>query len=300
MTQHHYDHFFNINGKRLCAVVTEPEEVNDDTVTMLALHGWMDNAASYTKLASLLPQYRWVALEMAGHGRSDHRPQGYPYHFVDYIVDTYQVLIQVTEQFSGPLFVIGHSMGSGVSSAVTSIGQEFIRGLICLEGLGPLTDPIEGIFQSLKSASESAVKYQNRTQTRSSRTVDSLDLLVDVRVKAGFPISRDAAKLLMERATVLTQQGYRLLTDGALNGPSPMRLTQAHLFHLFSQIELPVKVIIGEEGMPIKSPGFKELVAGFQDVTVHSLPGGHHFHMEESAPQIANIIAEFVAQVAGK
>lgn len=300
MKQYHHEHFFNINGKRLCAVVTEPEAVNESTTTLLALHGWMDNAASYTKLTNLLPEFRWVALEMAGHGRSDHRPQGVPYHFVDYVIDAYQVLLQVKELYSGPLFVVGHSLGAGVSSAMTAIGQEYIEGLICLEGLAPQVDSIEGISTSLKRAAEAAVKYQKKPPARGSRVVESLELLVDVRIKAGFPISREAALQLMERATVLTQQGYRLLTDGALNGPSPLRLTQAHLLHLFNQIDLPVMVLVGEQGMPVKSDHFNELVGALKDSTVHTLPGGHHFHMEESGLRIAQLIREYVEQRAGQ
>ncbi|MEZ5601350.1 MAG: alpha/beta fold hydrolase [Candidatus Competibacteraceae bacterium] len=58
-----------------------------DGVPVLALHGWLDNAASFDALAPLLPNTRLVALDLTGHGRSEHRPAGVHYHFVDFIPD---------------------------------------------------------------------------------------------------------------------------------------------------------------------------------------------------------------------
>lgn len=50
---------------------------------MLGLHGWMDNAGTFDRLAPLLsPSIYFVAVELPGHGLSSHLPAGVPYHFV--------------------------------------------------------------------------------------------------------------------------------------------------------------------------------------------------------------------------
>ncbi|MGH8605107.1 MAG: alpha/beta fold hydrolase, partial [Gammaproteobacteria bacterium] len=53
---------------------------SDQGAPLIALHGWLDNAASFDPLASYLDEFDLVALDLAGHGLSDHRPKGVHYH----------------------------------------------------------------------------------------------------------------------------------------------------------------------------------------------------------------------------
>ena len=41
---------------------------------VLALHGWLDNAASFVPLAAQLPELDWALADLPGHGLSDHLP----------------------------------------------------------------------------------------------------------------------------------------------------------------------------------------------------------------------------------
>ena len=48
-------------------------------IPTLCLHGFLDNAASFDRLAPKLHGLDIVAMDFAGHGWSDHRPLGMPY-----------------------------------------------------------------------------------------------------------------------------------------------------------------------------------------------------------------------------
>ncbi|HAU90742.1 MAG TPA: alpha/beta hydrolase, partial [Alteromonas sp.] len=43
---------------------------------VLALHGFLENAASMACLAASMSQYQYIAIDLPGHGLSDHRPTG--------------------------------------------------------------------------------------------------------------------------------------------------------------------------------------------------------------------------------
>ena len=58
----------------------------------LCLHGWLDNANSFLPLAEKLPQLQLVAIDLPGHGQSDHRSPDAHYHFLDWVDDVVQLL----------------------------------------------------------------------------------------------------------------------------------------------------------------------------------------------------------------
>ncbi len=51
-----------------------------DGYPILALHGWLDNALSFSVLAPFLSEYRLIALDLSGQGLSDHRSLDATYH----------------------------------------------------------------------------------------------------------------------------------------------------------------------------------------------------------------------------
>src|SRR5690606_7401143 len=61
------DHLLDLNGIEIAVRTWGPE----DGVPVLALHGWLDNAASFERLAPLLDGCFVVAPDLVGHGRSD-------------------------------------------------------------------------------------------------------------------------------------------------------------------------------------------------------------------------------------
>ena len=87
----------------------------EDGLPVIALHGWLDNAASFARLAPKLDGLRIVALDFAGHGHSEHRPAGAGYTLWDYAYD----VLQVAEQFGWRRFANRRELAGCVGLAPT-------------------------------------------------------------------------------------------------------------------------------------------------------------------------------------
>lgn len=80
---------------------------------VLALHGWLDNAASFVPLAPHLSALQLVAIDLPGHGHSAHLPAGASYTTAAAICHVLDVADALGwDRFS----LLGHSMGAGIAS----------------------------------------------------------------------------------------------------------------------------------------------------------------------------------------
>ena len=105
---------------------------------LVALHGWLDNAASFALLAPrLAPRYRVIALDLPGHGHSGHLPAGAGYHYLDHV----RAVLAVLDALElSRCRLLGHSLGAGIASLVAAAAPARIERLHLIEGLGPLGD----------------------------------------------------------------------------------------------------------------------------------------------------------------
>src|SRR5688500_18042292 len=80
---------------------------------VLALHGWLDNAASFVPLAPYLDDVDLVAIDLPGHGRSAHLPPGADYSFAGAL----HSVLDAADALGWDTFaLLGHSMGAGIGS----------------------------------------------------------------------------------------------------------------------------------------------------------------------------------------
>ncbi|HJU38804.1 MAG TPA: alpha/beta fold hydrolase, partial [Tahibacter sp.] len=115
---------------------------------LLAVHGWLDNAASFSALAPLLAaRFHVVAIDLPGHGRSAHRAPGTWYHYVDYLGDLAGAVAALGWQ---RFTLLGHSLGGAVASAYAAAHPERVGRLLLVESLGPLTQAPEAALEQLR------------------------------------------------------------------------------------------------------------------------------------------------------
>ena len=103
----------------LCGVDCVIEEFGTATgKPLVVLHGWLDNLASFYPVIPYLMDYRVIALDFPGHGKSAHLPNGMAYHFMD-LVYVLQDLVSCLKL--GDFFLMGHSMGGAVATLFSSV-----------------------------------------------------------------------------------------------------------------------------------------------------------------------------------
>src|SRR5205085_3995931 len=105
-----------------------------------------------------LREFDVVALDLPGHGGSDHRAPGYDYMLVDWIHDVLDALDALGWQRTR---LLGHSMGGAISTMVAVAAPERIERLALIEALGPLAG----------EAADAGTRL--RTAVRARRALDS-------------------------------------------------------------------------------------------------------------------------------
>ncbi|MDM8349889.1 alpha/beta fold hydrolase [Pseudomonas sp. sp1636] len=244
-----------------------------DGLPVIALHGWLDNAASFARLAPKLSGLRIVALDFAGHGHSDHRPPGGSYAIWDYVHD----VLQVAEQFGWQRFsLLGHSMGAIVAVLLAGALPERVERLALIDGLIPYTGEADTAPQKLAEA----LKAQMALAGKRKPVYAEFGRAVEARMRGVGAVSREAAELLAQRGLMPVPGGYTWRTDSRLTLPSPLRLTHAHAMAFVRSLQCPVSLLLAEQGMLLAQPGFAQLLNGLP-FGLSRLPGGHHLHLDD-------------------
>ncbi|WP_421157831.1 alpha/beta fold hydrolase [Aeromonas dhakensis] len=262
------------DGRRVALLESLPAQGEQgDKPLLLALHGWLDNSASFVPLAPYLTHFHLVCVDLPGHGRSDHKNA--PYVFVDWLDDLYQI----TQAAGWSRFVLlGHSLGALIASAYAGVFPEQVERLILLEGLGPLSQPDDAVPEQLRRA----ILNRSRTRERASQGFASIDEAVAARCKVA-DITPSVARLICERQLEERAGRWHWRSDPRLRDLSPIRMSEGQAQALIRAIACPVLFIAGREGFASLQAQWQQRHAAFTRIERVILAGNHHFHMENSA-----------------
>lgn len=264
-------------------------------VPILAVHGWMDNAGTFNRLAPMLKGHRIHALDLAGHGLSDPRPDGMRYHNADFLDDIYAAMQHIAPN-NGPLILLGHSLGAGLLMLLAGIFPERIQALIMIDGLGPISADPSNYATDTRTALEGLMSY-----SPSRRPIATVEQAVAAR-RQGITglLSESASRDLCERALIETEAGeLRWRTDKRLRLNSLMRFSEEQVLACIEAITAPCLLVTGDAGLPKQlgknKPRYAARLSHFGRLEQVNLSGGHHLHLDDCPEQVADAINAFLA-----
>ncbi len=264
---------------------------SDEDPAVLAIHGWLDNAASFIPLAEHLSGVHLIALDLPGHGKSEHRTGSSAYYVIDYAAD---VLLAAEALGLKKFAVLGHSLG-GIIGAVLAAGQPGkISRLAMIDGMGPMTEKSKQFPARLARFLSYTIRL-----SRGPKIYKSKAEAAKARHEANQTgqILPQSAALLAERNLTRSEGGYKWGTDAKLRMPTPMYWTENHVFELLPHIGCESRLLIPDEGTLSQYPASSERNAQIADLEVVRVKGGHHVHMDDPA-SVAPAVQPFLQRQA--
>ena len=254
---------------------------------IIALHGWLDNAASFVPLFSALnPDCACYLLDWPGHGHSDHLPVAAQYHFVDWVEWLHRFI--EFHQFE-KVILVGHSMGAIIGSLYAAAFPEKVERLVMIDGVGPIAFAADSMVDHVRKAIVARVKPSPAQRPIYPTFSDA----VQARLRAG-QLSPAAAELLAERGCKAVTGGWQWCYDPRLKLPSAQRMVEEQAASIAARLTLPVLLIMAKQGFP----GMVEQLASrkplFPNLCIEEVAGNHHLHMD-TPRVIAEKINDFLA-----
>jgi len=259
----------------------------DGDTRVIALHGWLDNAATFDRLAPVLGGARVAALDLPGHGRSGRFPAGCGHHFVDWV----PVVIAAADALGWERFsLMGHSMGAGIASLVPSATPGRVERVVLLEGFGPLSESAADAPASLATA----LRQEAKVGRDAPRIFRSLDAAVAAR-RRDSDLDRESARRLVERSTEPASNGVRFTHDPRLKTRSRTRLTEEQVLAFLGAVTCPVLAIRASAGWPFPEDVVARRMAAVRDLECAEVEGGHHVHLTHPE-RVAPLVREFLSR----
>lgn len=254
-------------------------------IPVMAIHGWMDNAASFDVLAPLLSDCHIIAIDTAGHGFSDHLPASSVNNIWSDIADLFTVADQLGwDEFS----IIGHSRGANVGVLMAGTFPERIKTLTLLDGGSPLTTEAKDMPAVL------AKSVGDKQNPRQPTKLPTREAVLALRNSGRISITPAQAESLGARGISEKDGDFYWHADQKLKATSELHLTPSLLQAFYESITAPVLAVFAKQGFAqllLESP-LKDQISKLE---LHQLDGKHHFHMGAETEQIALLISGFYA-----
>ena len=241
---------------------------------VIALHGWLDNAASFLPLLPHLPDLDLFLLDLPGHGHSAHLPAGAEYGLATHL----HAALDAADALGWESFaLLGHSMGAAIAALVAAAVPARVRRLALIETLGPLAEAPAHTATRLQQS----VAATRALPGKSLRVFPDVAVAVRARMQAS-QLDEANARLLVERGTRPVEGGHVWGSDPRLTLPSATRLDEAQVLDLLGALSCPLRLLYADPAQSyFPEPVRRARLAAVPHAALSVLSGGHHLHMDQ-------------------
>lgn len=263
---------------------------DDAPQKVIALHGWLDNAAGFDGLISRFDaDLQIAAVDLPGHGRSQWRDRADAYYFTDWV----EVVVEIADALEWEQFgLLGHSMGGSIASLTAPVAPDRVKNMVFLDALGPLVTPAGESVKQLRRALRQEKVLWNRTPPR----YDSKQRMVQTLAMVRDSADEQSLRRLVDRSCEQDDDGrWFFAYDPRLKAPSRLRLTEQQVLAFLAGIDCPVLLVRPADGLVAASDIEERRIGVIDDIRVVDVQGGHDVHM--GAPgRVADSIERFLEQ----
>ncbi|XP_031141789.1 serine hydrolase-like protein isoform X2 [Sander lucioperca] len=256
---------------------------------VLCLHGWADNCGTFNTLIPLLPkECRYVAVDLAGHGLSSHRPAGVPYTFPANVADVRRVIDGLHwTRFS----IIGHSMGGNIAGMFSALYPEMVDAVVLLDCFGFVPTDSIFIFKVIRQGMDDVLQFEKKTEEK--KRVYTYKKAVERLLAANPTLSERSVHILLERGLVqVDEAGFVFSRDLRVNFKNIAPISLEQSLEMQSRIQASVLVVLGDKGFGAAPESNQlKLLQGYRERnhTVVTVSGDHHIHLNDP-----KVVAPFV------
>lgn len=261
---------------------------------LVLVHGGMDHARSWDAIApALVDDFHVLAPDLSGHGDSPWvDPTAYGiFHHLRALNDFCAAVA------SGPVDLIGHSMGGMVSLFLAAVVPERVKRVVAIEGLGAPSWLQAAEPDAWVDFLREWVIAVSQMGHHASRPYPTLDAMV-ARMRAANPhLSRDLARALTLHGTRRTTGGLTWKFDPAVRASALVRMDRTQMQQILGRIQCPVLLVNG-----IESWAGSYAEAGLEQCVKHgrvvNIPAAGHWVHHDQPDDFCGAVRRFFAESA--
>lgn len=291
----------------------------------MGLHGWLDNCATFDRLAPMLPlqKLRFISVDLPGHGHSSHLPPGFWYRWPDYVLAVARIVQHLKwEKFS----LLSHSMGAKVAFFYTGCFPHHVKRLVSLD----VPIPVSGLSRQLLNPSTDRdpshwdvaavysawlkfmMNFENNLQdqngsnevVKNAKTMD--DWVKKLMSNMKNYLTHDSARILLNRGTKLVStdpERYVLSRDRRLD-IYDFLTPDNYVDQILKNISCDLLVLMATNSIFKEYAGLDpKRVDQFRRLNVYRVElveGTHHFHLNNPERMVKTVADFLLSETASK